>query len=95
MHHAIEPLLKSCLAATDSLPEIRRYGHRLRRLWSACKVRRPDLDLSADDNLVREPDKFEEHPLAGNPLDRGAQSEMCFLNSRIEKAHLHIYRGYR
>jgi hypothetical protein len=67
LHHAVEMLLKSCLARQDSADTIRKYhykkpngyGHSLGALWAELKCRRPDIDGAQHDVTVAELDKFD------------------------------------
>jgi hypothetical protein len=64
MHHAVEFLLKACLARqdpadagkSDTWEQIseypRRYGHDLVRLWREFKRRHPDPALAAYDDFI-------------------------------------------
>lgn len=65
LHHAVELLLKACLAYDDSLEMIQAYGrktsygHSLSSLWPEFKRRNPRLDVSEFDEIVIGLDAFE------------------------------------
>ncbi len=66
MHHAVELLLKACLAKQDSWQEILKYGHRgsyghdLEKLWAEFKRRNPDPKFAVHDELIQGLNKFED-----------------------------------
>lgn len=66
MHHAVELLLKACLALGDTWQQIQSYGrrdsygHDLEKLWAEFKRRNPDPTLTAHDELIAELNKFED-----------------------------------
>ncbi len=76
MHHAVELLLKACLARQDPKPNVsrkpdtwaqiqkygsrKRYGHDLERLWSEFKTRNPDVTLAEHDEVISGLNKFED-----------------------------------
>jgi len=63
IHHAIELLLKACLAKKDKPEDVytyhSTYGHKLDKLWSEFKLRNPSRSLSAYDTIVKQLDAFE------------------------------------
>ena len=63
LHHAVELLLKACLAHDDPLDEIREYGqrysHYIDRLWEVFKVRQPTPVASEFDKIIETLHKFE------------------------------------
>ena len=81
MHHAVELLLKACLARQDPEPNVsrkpdtwaqiqkygsrKRYGHDLERLWSEFKTRNPDVTLAEHDEVISRPEQVRGHPLSG------------------------------
>jgi hypothetical protein len=66
MHHAVELLLKACLARNDTWQQILRYGYResyghdLEKLWAEFKKRNPDPALAAHDDVIKGLNKFED-----------------------------------
>jgi hypothetical protein len=64
LHHAVELLLKACLALSDSWQQILKYGHSyghdLEELWIEFKTRNPDPALAAHDDVIKELNKFED-----------------------------------
>jgi hypothetical protein len=78
MHHAVELLLKACLAMGDRWQEILRYGHPksyghdLEKLWAAFKERNPDPALLAHDALIKGLNKFEDIRYPENLIQGGA-----------------------
>lgn len=63
MHHAVELLLKACLARQDTADQIRgygrRYGHFLEVSWQEFKRRNAALDLAIYDEIINRLDDFE------------------------------------
>ena len=81
-HHAIEMLLKSCLAKDDSGDQIaeyrKTYGHKLGALWKVFRSRNQHLNLDPEfDLIIEELNKWDEirYPdqlvLEGGHLDIG------------------------
>jgi hypothetical protein len=60
-HHAIEMLLKADLAKNgNSLEELERMRHNLKRLWRAYKSNHPDAALSRHDRTINRLNRHEE-----------------------------------
>jgi hypothetical protein len=65
LHHALEFLLKACLAYKDSWDQIKDYGtwasyrHDVEKLWAEFKNRNADPALAAHDDLIAQLQKFE------------------------------------
>lgn len=60
-HHAVENLLKAGLSKNGkSLPELKRMGHRLKKLWRAYKADHPKVDLERHNKTINRLDKFED-----------------------------------
>jgi hypothetical protein len=60
-HHAVEMFLKSDLAKNgESLKELQRMGHNLKKLWRAYKRSHPNAALSCHDRTVNRLDKHED-----------------------------------
>lgn len=64
MHHAVELLLKACLARDDTWQQILNYGqiygHDLEKLWAEFKKRNPDPTLNAHDEVITGLNRFED-----------------------------------
>src|SRR5579863_2353379 len=64
MHHAVELLLKACLAVDDTWQQIldygerESYGHDLEKLWAEFKKRKPNPALDAHDDVIKGLNKF-------------------------------------
>ena len=84
MHHAVEYLLKGCLARqdpedpgrSDTWQEIskypRRYGHDLEKLWAEFKKRNPDPALAVYDDLIDGLNRFEKIRYPNDLIEKGA-----------------------
>ena len=84
MHHAVEFLLKACLARqdpedpakSDTWQEIlkypRRYGHHLEKLWAEFKRRNPDPALAAHDDVIVGLNRFEDIRYPNDLIENGA-----------------------
>ena len=64
MHHAVELLLKACLAREDDWQQIlsygQSYGHDLEKLWGEFKKRNPEPALDEFDDVIKGLNKFED-----------------------------------
>jgi hypothetical protein len=60
LHHAIEMFLKGDLAQRNTASQLRRYGHRLTRLWKAYKAKNPGARLAGYDTVIKDLEKFEQ-----------------------------------
>jgi HEPN domain-containing protein len=56
-HHALEYYLKSGLAYSMTLEELKKLGHKIQSLWKEYKRHVPDLSL--DDRIIEHLDRFE------------------------------------
>ena len=78
LHHAVEMLLKACLAYQDTADQIRayggraNYGHSLPTLWQEFKRRNAALDLSAYDEIITRLQAFETIRYPEQLIEQGA-----------------------
>jgi hypothetical protein len=79
LHHAVELMLKACLAYDDSVAQIRRYGnsrngyrHNLPLLWSEFKRRNLAVTRPGFDQIIDALHKFEEIRYPEQLVDGGA-----------------------
>jgi hypothetical protein len=78
LHHAVELLIKACLAETDTATQIREYGYRhsyshsLDKLWAEFRRRNSTQDLQSYDKVIAELDKFEDIRYPDSLADFGA-----------------------
>ena len=79
LHHAIELLLKACLARDDSVDTIRNYGqrggyrHNLQLLWAEFKRRNASKGHEDFDAVVTALDKFEDIRYPEKLIQDGAE----------------------
>jgi hypothetical protein len=78
LHHAVELMLKACLAYEDDADTIRRYGnkrsygHKLSGLWQEFGRRNTDLDLTGYASTIEALDAFEDIRYPDRLVDQGA-----------------------
>jgi hypothetical protein len=84
MHHAVEFLLKACLARqdpenpgnSDTWQEIleygHRYGHNLKKLWAEFRKRNSDPALAAYDDFIEGLNRFERIRYPNDLIEHGA-----------------------
>jgi len=89
LHHAVELLLKACLAYDDSLAEIwkygskRSYGHELPLLWEEFKRRNPGLSTAEFDAVISELHKFENIRYPETLIKEGATIAVAIFDVAI------------
>ena len=71
-HHALEMFLKSGLSQIRSLPELKKFQHKLVNIWNAFKADFPAA-LSQFDKTITELADFEEIRYPDEVLKNGAQ----------------------
>jgi hypothetical protein len=100
MHHAVELLLKACLARQDPDPNANRkpdtwaqiqkyrhtksYRHNLEKLWSEFKTRNPDVASAEHDEVIRGLNKFEDIRYPDNLIQGGAVLSVSLYEVRPE-----------
>ena len=76
IHHAVELLLKSCLATSDTAAQIRAYRntyrHGLNDLWNEFRNRKQDPSLAQYDDILTKLNQFEKVRYPEKLIDRGA-----------------------
>lgn len=70
-HHAIEMYLKGDLCQILPRRELKRLGHRLKRLWKTYKGKHPVANWGPYDSLINELEKFERIRYPDALTDRG------------------------
>src|SRR5450631_3615711 len=80
LHHAVELMLKACLARDDSIEKIREYGHPKRgyghdivRLWHEFKARQPAPVAAEFDSIIDGLHAFEDIRYPETLIQKGAQ----------------------
>ncbi len=85
LHHAVELLLRGCLAQSDCVHEIRRYrrtySHGLSDLWAEFRSRQRDAALDEFNELVEGLHEFEDIRYPENLIANGAVIELGFAEA--------------
>jgi hypothetical protein len=78
LHHAVEMLLKACLAYNDSVETIKSYGHKrsyrhsLVKLWEEFRRRNVNIDTTEFDGVIYRLDAFDHIRYPDNLVTEGA-----------------------
>jgi hypothetical protein len=88
MHHAVELLLKACLARDDAWQQIlsygQIYGHDLEKLWGEFKKRNPDPALDAHDEVIKGLNRFKDIRYPEDLIRGGAMLSVDLYEVRPE-----------
>ena len=83
LHHAVEMALKAALASSLSLPDLKKLGHQLPKIWSSFKAT-CTVDAAHFDSVVAELHRFENIRYPDLLLQHGAQMEFILLREHIQ-----------
>jgi hypothetical protein len=100
-HHSIEMFLKSRLAQTYSLNDLKyKFGHKLPKIWKAFKKEFPASGLSQFDQTIQDVEKYDEIRYPDNVVKRGAQmivdyrGEIPVHNTTTPQRQEPVYKFY-
>lgn len=91
MHHAVELLIKYTLVKdvpewqrSDETTELRKYGHRLSRLWKRYKKHVAPTDMSRFDRLIPDLDRWENIRYGGFPTGTSVAKGMTLVRAPVQ-----------
>jgi hypothetical protein len=91
MHHAVELLIKYTLVKdvpesqrSDETAELRKYGHRLNRLWKRYKKHVAPTDMSRFDRLISDLDRWENIRYGGFPVGTSVAKGMTLVRAPVQ-----------
>jgi hypothetical protein len=84
LHHAVEMALKSALASTMSLSQLKKLGHQLPNLWTEFKATLPG-NASRFDSTVEELHRFEELRYPDSVIANGALMDLALFREHVGK----------
>jgi len=83
-HHAIEMLMKSVLSQSLSLPELKQFGHDLKKIWRQVKCTHPIDNADDLDRTIVEIDRFERIRYPDSLLRDGMLSILNFADDPVD-----------
>jgi hypothetical protein len=91
IHHAVELLIKYTLVKdvpesqrSDETAELRKYGHRLNRLWKRYKKHVAPTDMSRFDRLIPDLDRWENIRYGGFPTGTSVAKGMTLVRAPVQ-----------
>jgi hypothetical protein len=91
MHHSVELLIKYTLVKdvpesqrSDETAELRKYGHRLNRLWKRYKKHVAPTDMSRFDRLIPDLDRWENIRYGGFPTGTSVAKGMTLVRAPVQ-----------
>ncbi len=91
MHHAVELLIKYTLVKdvpesqrSDETADLRKYGHRLNRLWKRYKKHVAPTDISRFDRLIPNLDRWENIRYGGFPVGTSVAKGMTLVRAPVQ-----------
>jgi len=72
LHHAVESLLKACLVPHRTMPELKRLGHSLPKLWAATILLGPSLESAQRQQTIDSLNRFEKIRYPEDTIAEGA-----------------------
>ena len=79
LHHAVEMSLKAALTDGLTMPELKKLGHSLPKIWAAFTTSFPEANVPAFNQAVVELDRFEELRYPDSILAKGAMIEFVLF----------------
>ena len=85
LHHAVEMFLKSALIRTHTLPELKKFSHKLPALWARFKEIHAAISCAHLDDAIAELDRFELLRYPDSVVKEGMQVSMVVFRAHLAR----------